>query len=380
LLDQQFFNNSEFADYLSSTFVLIHADSTEDLGKSLFERFSIRGTPAVMVLNDQGEEIDRVTGYGPPASEYRTQLEAACTGQYTLLALRRAHAENPENLTTVARLARKHQGNYSYDAMAPFIQTLLQRAEESAVLMLPLGENDEETSALEYARFMELYEKPERIPEALADYKESPLRPMAFDRLWREMRKEDTRDESYGMADMLLEQYPDEIPLISTYIRASTQTGINTERAVELADHLTSLPAFEPDSHINPELARLYVKAGMDDKARGIYGEPYIAPFMAENTHELNAYAWFWALEEKNLDSALKAIRRAAEIDPADDNLLDTMSMVQWMMGDHQAAIATEQKALEMSGGKNTDYIARIDKIKVDMEINTHAEAEAVHW
>ncbi len=379
MLDQQFFNNSEFADYLSSTFVLIHADSAEDFGQSLFEKFGIRGTPAVMVLNDQGEEIDRVTGYGPPASGFRTRLETAYTGPYTMLALRRAHEENPENLTTVARLARKHQGNYNFDAMAPFIRTLLQRAEESAVLTLPLGENDEEINALEYARFMELFEKPERIPETLADYKESSLRPMAFDRLWREMRKEATRDESFGVAEMLLEQYPDEIPLLTTYIRASTQIGINTERAVELADHLISLEAYEPDSHLNPELARLYVKAGLDEKALAVYGETYIAPFMADDTHELNGYAWFWALEEKNLESALEVIQRAREIDPADDNLLDTMSMVQWIMGDHLAAIATEQKALEMSGGKNNDYIERIDKIKADMALGDTAEAEPAH-
>ncbi len=368
MLDQQFFNNSEFAEYLSSTFVLVHADSTEDLGKTLFEKFKIRGTPAVLVLNDQGEEIDRLVGYGPPAAEYRTRLEQAYTGEYTLLALRRAFAENPEDLATVARLARKHKGNYSYDDMAPFVRTLVQRADETAALTLPLGDNHEEINALEFARFMQLYEKPERIPETLADYPESSLRGTAFDLLRREMSRDATREGGFGVAEMLIEQYPDEIPLLSTYISASTQTGYNTERAVELADHLTSLETFEPDSHINPELARLYIKAGLDEKALAVYGEDYIAPFMADDAPTLNGYAWFWALQEKNLDSALQAIQRATEIDPADDNLLDTMSMVQWMMGDHQLALETEQQALEMSGGKNTQYVERIEKIKEDMD------------
>ncbi len=353
---------------------MIHADSADEFGKTIFDKFGIRGTPTVMVLNAEGEEIDRVVGYGPSAAEFRNELEKAYTGEFTMLALRRAFAENPEDLATVARLARKHQGNYSIDKMAPFVRILIQRADETAALTLPLGDNGEEINALEYARFMQLYEKPELIPETLADYKESSLRGTAFDLLSREMRKEATRDGSFGVAEMLLEQYPDEIPLLSAYIRASTQTGYQTERAVELADHLTSLPSFEPDSHISPDLARLYVKAGLDQKALAVYGEAYIAPFMDEDTGQLNGYAWFWALEEKNLESALKAIQRAAEIDPADDNLLDTMSMVQWMMGDHQAAIATEEKALEMSGGKNTDYQERIDKIKEDIEQDTTSQ------
>jgi len=378
LLDQQFFNAPEFADYLSSTFVMIHADRKDELGKSLFEKFAIRSTPTVLVLNADGEEVDRVVGYGPPDSEYRAELEKTITGDQTLLALNRAHAENPDDLLTVARLARKHQSHYSFDDMAPFITALIQRAEKSAVLFLPLGEDGAEINALEYARFMQLYEKPERITETLADYPGSIMRGTAYDRLGREMRKEATREEGFVVAESLLEQYPDEIPLLGTYIRASAQTGIKTERAVELADHLTSLETYEPDSHLNPEMARLYVKAGMDEKALAVYGESYIAPFTADDTGELNGYAWFWALEEMNLDSALKAIQRAAEIDPADDNLLDTMSMVQWMMGDHQLAIETEQRALEMTGGKNTDYAERIKKIKEDLDLGT-AGAGADH-
>jgi len=370
LLDQQFFNGSEFTEYLTGTFVLIHADSVDDFGKTIFEKFGIQGTPTVMVLNDQGEEIDRVVGYGPPAAEFRTLLKEAYTGEHTLLALRTAYEKNPENLTAVARMVHKLQGHYQHDEMAPFVQTLIQRAEESAELVLPLGENDEELNVLEYARFMQLYEKPECISETLADYPESSLREVAYDRLDRDMRREQTREEGFGVAEMLLEQYPDEIPLLSAFVRAATQTGEHTERAVELADHMIALPGFEADTHLNPDLARLYVKAGQVDKALEVYGEAYIAPFMADNTDELNGYAWFWALEEKNLGSAFEAIQRAAEIDPADDNLLDTMSMVQWMMGDHQAAIATEERALTMTDGKNTDYVERIEKIKADLEID----------
>ena len=43
-----------------------------------------------------------------------------------------------------------------------------------------------------------------------------------------------------------------------------------------------------------------------------------------DNTSALNGYAWFWALEEKNLKSALNAQLKAVEVDPDDDNLYDT--------------------------------------------------------
>ena len=84
---------------------MIHADSADEFGKTIFDKFGIRGTPTVMVLNAEGEEIDRVVGYGPSAAEFRNELEKAYTGEFTMLALRRAFAENPEDLATVARLA-----------------------------------------------------------------------------------------------------------------------------------------------------------------------------------------------------------------------------------------------------------------------------------
>ena len=366
MLDQQFFNAPEFKDYLTSTFVMIHADRENELGRSLFEKFAIRSTPTVLLLNADGEEVDRVVGYGPPAAEYRTALEKACTGDQTLLALRTAHRENPGDLLTTARLARKYETQYRAGEMAPLVQALIDGGEASAAITLPYGEDNADVSALEYAAFMQLFEKPELIQNTLAEYPESVMTGTAYGRLERLMRREATRDEYFGVAEALLEDRPDDPALLAAFIRASARTGQQTERAVELADHLTSLESYEPDSHLNPEMARLYVKAGMEDKALAVYGEAYIAPHM-DDSQMLNGYAWFWALEEKNLDHALAAITRAVELDPQDDNLLDTMSMVQWMMGDHEAAIATEEKALEMTGGQNTDYQERIQKIREDM-------------
>lgn len=378
MLDQQFFNAPQFKDYLTETFVMIHADREDEFGKSLFERFSIRGTPTVMVLNADGEEVDRVVGFEPPAVEYRTALEKACTGDQTLLALRTARAANPGDLLATARLARKYHSQYRYDEMAPLVQALLDRGEDAAELPLPYGEEEAEVSALEYAAFLQLYEKPELIGQTLDEYPESAMTTMAYGQLERRMRREATRDDYFGVAEALLENRPDDPGLLAAFIRASVRTGNRVERAVELADRLTSLEDFEPDSQLNPEMARLYVRAGMEDKALAVYGEDFIAPYMTDRPHDLNSYAWFWALEEQNLDSALEAITRAAELDPDDGNLLDTMSMVQWMMGDHEAAIATEEQALEMSGGVNTDYRERIEKIKADMAAD-NAPAEPAH-
>ena len=70
-------------------------------------------------------------------------------------------------------------------------------------------------------------------------------------------------------------------------------------------------------------------------------------------------------MQEKNLETALACIQRAFDVNPEDDNLLDTMSMVYWKMKEYEKAIETEERAYAMN--QNPGYLERIKQIKEDM-------------
>ncbi len=65
----------------------------------------------------------------------------------------------------------------------------------------------------------------------------------------------------------------------------------------------------------------------------------------------LNALAWFTATHDLHLEQALVAAERAADLEPGDSNILDTLAEVQFRLEHVAQAIDTIERALELSPG-----------------------------
>ena len=63
----------------------------------------------------------------------------------------------------------------------------------------------------------------------------------------------------------------------------------------------------------------------------------------------LNSLAWFTVIHDIYLDEALAAAQRAAELEPEDSNILDTLAEVYFRKGQVEKAIEIESRALELS-------------------------------
>ena len=114
--------------------------------------------------------------------------------------------------------------------------------------------------------------------------------------------------------------------------------------------------------------AALAIKLGKEDLARKVYGKEVAEKFLEnKEANELNNFAWFWALEGKNLEYALEMSKKSLELD---DNhyFWDTLSLIYWKLGKLQEALEAEKKALQLAGGKNEMYEKQIEGIKKDME------------
>jgi predicted Zn-dependent protease len=116
-------------------------------------------------------------------------------------------------------------------------------------------------------------------------------------------------------------------------------------------------------NRLNPAFAELLLLKGDDQRALQFYGPQTVERSLKEDAPGLNEYAWFWAQKGKNLDSAEDASRRSLKLKD-DANFWDTLSMVLWKQGNSAEALAAEEKALQMAGGKNEDFEKRIKEIK----------------
>lgn len=108
MLGQQYLENPKFQDYLTSHFVLFRADRTQKQGEETFNKFSIRATPTVMILDPDGSEVDWHVGYGPPAEKFNDQIDKSYKGIETYKYYANLYAKNPRDVAVVFGLAKKY--------------------------------------------------------------------------------------------------------------------------------------------------------------------------------------------------------------------------------------------------------------------------------
>lgn len=125
--------------------------------------------------------------------------------------------------------------------------------------------------------------------------------------------------------------------------------------------------AFAPDnSYIIQQAAVVYVKMDKEDRALALYGPAY----MQKNINDastLNSYAWFWAGQGKNLQSALIAAKKAVELQPKRYYIWDTLATVYAKAKNWPEAIKTMEKAVELAPDSSKEtYKKNLEKIKAD--------------
>ncbi|SDU16641.1 Tetratricopeptide repeat-containing protein [Verrucomicrobium sp. GAS474] len=87
-----------------------------------------------------------------------------------------------------------------------------------------------------------------------------------------------------------------------------------------------------------------------------------------ENPNLLNALAYLWAEQNRNLNDALKYSRRSIELKPGQGEYMDTLGWIEYRLGQYAEAAANLQKAAEITGNDATvlnhlaDTLAKLGK------------------
>lgn len=139
----------------------------------------------------------------------------------------------------------------------------------------------------------------------------------------------------------------------------------NTESAEEMMELAIKL---NPErSYYLRTAAQNYVKLGKEAKALKIFGPEFAAEHQ-DDAMELNTYAWFWAGQGKNLESALEAAKKSIELQEAYYNW-DTLATVHQKLKNHEEALKAAEKAYELADEQiKTRYKAKLEQIKKAVE------------
>jgi tetratricopeptide (TPR) repeat protein len=366
LLDEQFFGDSQFHSYLKDNFVLFHAEGVEGKGLAQFEAYMVRGTPTVLFMTPEGEEIDRLMGFGGSGTEYLERIKSLLASETTLLALKKAYEADPGDFQVVGELLRKYVSRRDIDSGQTYLALLLSNPEKAKAAMLPADDNLEQpVPVYEYASYVLSATSLEGIETFATDFSESILLDQALTNLTRFLLGDDTNEEAYGIYSKLKRQFPRSEALHASFLRYAERSDKHFDEAVACGDFLCSNPENKDNITYHRTFCSLLVNNDRLDKALTVFGPEYAALHW-DDARFLNSYGWIWALKAENLESAEAAAKRAIELDE-NDSTWDTLSMIYWKQGKLESAIDAEERALELAGGTNKGYEDQIKAITEEL-------------
>jgi thiol-disulfide isomerase/thioredoxin len=139
------------------------------------------------------------------------------------------------------------------------------------------------------------------------------------------------------------------------------ELGQQLQTSMENKDWATASKTVDQLEKVLPESAapslgmvRFQILAGQKDYAAAYKIASSLSDSHPDNAALQNAIAWTIAtmdgLEKRDLELAEKIADRAVKAsDGKNPNVLDTLARIQFMRGDHEKAIATEQKAVDVT-------------------------------
>lgn len=152
---------------------------------------------------------------------------------------------------------------------------------------------------------------------------------------------------------------------LADYADFWVRNEMNTENAEEMMELALKIL---PDRWYNfQRAAEIYLKLEKEDKALEIFGPEFIKKHTDES-NILNSYAWFWANQGKNMESAFQAAKKSVELAESAYNL-DTLALVCQKLGKYEEALKAAEKAVGLANDEvKARFEGRLKQLKKTIE------------
>jgi tetratricopeptide (TPR) repeat protein len=366
--------------------------------------------------------IDWFVGYSPPPEKYKAQVEQALKGIDTFQSLSAAYAKDPKNVEVLFKLAGKQDALSRTDKAAELYKQIVALDPEGKA-----GAADyqgEKASYTELAEFnlglAALVARPPARPDP------EPLR--AFTKKYPDARivkdaylrlssvfylRAAPQDQAAKFYEEYVGRFPQDVPALSAWVQRIIQDKWPIDKGIELALKAIEIQKASPppppgtkppavpmmpgasmslnlgrlyalkgdkakaletvdaaakeigdNARMIPAIAQAYLDIGAEDKALAIYGPEFLKKNIG-NAAQLGPYASFWTRQEKNLESALEAAKKAVELAPDNPMGWTTLGNVYLRMKNAAEAVKAADKAVEVAPAAQKAIVQRLaDQIK----------------
>lgn len=264
-LEKEVFATPAAAAVINPAFVSIRIDGEKGEGPEFVEAHKVSGYPTVIVFDSNGEEIDRLFGYGDP-EQWMEQLTDYMAGRNTLSDLKAQVAESPDDLELHHALARKYESRED-DANA---RRHYQRVADIAAAK---GVGDDQAALLREVHYtlatfaMKLDDDPAPMRDFMTKTDNIGYLRAAYGRLASYYDRAGDSERAISVYEEAVEKMPDDVRILNGYAWFIFKEELSDHygRGIALAEKAVALSP-EAD-HIWDTLAQLYFANGQRDKA-----------------------------------------------------------------------------------------------------------------
>ena len=316
-------------------------------------KYNARSNPTIVVINEKGDEIDRIVGAFIPLSKYRNKLQDFIDRKETFISLSAKVAKNKEDFKSAFKLAQKYEKMYKRDEAAELYKMITADPEKAKNTMVsnPYGEDWEKIDAYQMSKYslarLKTYQRDySGLIEFLDEFPDGKAAELAYGLLSNYYVYLVNSEETLPFLKKMITKHPKNEKLLYYYIDFSIKQKTDLDNAVRAGNEIYKAMV-EPNYYRMFRYAKLLDLYGNEELIEEKYGNKFIETLTLFYTFNLAYYAGFWADKGKNLEDALKRAKQAVQIDPE-------RSYFRWITAKVYAKMDNFDDALKIFG---TEYI-----------------------
>jgi tetratricopeptide (TPR) repeat protein len=338
--------DEEVGNFVNEKFIPLRITPSDKGYRQTRADYKVRGTPTVLLLNPQGEEIDRTIGFDGKRDAYFQTIQDLSQGKDTLLSLMAKLEENSDNVEANFKIGKRYIDRHEWENVQPHFAKVLEKDPEDEK-----GFKSESTYNLAVFE-LRINSKIEPLQNFIANSADKEILHKAYTNLVAHFIRTKKLDSASELYEEAMEKLTDNAALMTDYAMFvfTSQVEDKYERGIELAKKAMVLAPDDEEVLFSSYYCLISYYKNMKDKEKyfGIY--EVALQKLPKNTffHYGYAEAILNSKAKDKFDRGIEVAEKALDLEPKAAHLWYSLGRLYFEKGNLEKAVESVQKALEI--------------------------------